>query len=223
MNLEPTASPPLHERLARVGVQQLSDTELLTSVLSPTAGSNNTRLAAETLLEQTPLAELAWASPDQLMQHAGIGPARAAALAAAFELGRRAGWSPPRRGDDVLKPAKVYELLRHVAHSDHEEFWIVLLDARGRLIKPHRIAIGSLTMCPVNPRDVLREAVRSGAAGVVFVHNHPSSDATPSAADLDLTERLRAASELVGVTPRDHLVIAASGYYSFVENGRWRR
>jgi DNA repair protein RadC len=70
---------------------------------------------------------------------------------------------------------------------------------------------------------VLREAVRIGAHGVVFAHNHPSGDPAPSPEDADLTERLRTAAELVGVVARDHVIVAARGYYSFVEAGRWRR
>jgi DNA repair protein RadC len=209
--------------MEQVGVRSLSDTELFTILLSPTAGTNSTRVAAERLVESLALSEIAWASPDELKQQPGIGPARAAAIAAAFELGRRGAWAPPKRGERVLDPRRVYELLRHVAHAEREEFHIVLLDVRGRLIKAVKIAEGSLTQCPVSPRDALREAVRIGAHGVVFVHNHPSGDPAASAEDGDLTERLRAASELVGVTARDHVIVASSGYFSFVEAGRWRR
>ena len=77
--------------------------------------------------------------------------------------------------------------------------------------------------CSVNPRDVFRVAVREAAHGIVFVHNHPSGDPAPSPDDADLTERLRAAAELVGVLARDHVIVAAGGYYSFVEAGCWRR
>jgi DNA repair protein RadC len=212
------------ERMEQVGVRALSDAELFTILLSPTAGMNSTRLAAERLVEALALSEIAWASPDELKQQPGIGPARAAAIAAAFELGRRGAWAPPKRGERILDPRRVYELLRHVAHAEREEFHTVLLDVRGRLIKTVRIAEGSLTQCPVSPRDALREPVRIGAHGVVFVHNHPSSgDPSPSADDVDLTERLRAAADLVGVLARDHVIIGATGYFSFVEAGRWRR
>jgi DNA repair protein RadC len=186
------------ERLEQLGARVLSDAELLTLLLSPTAGTNSIRDAAVKLLEALPLSQIAWASPDELQQQPGIGRARAAAIAAAFELGRRGAWSPPKRGDRILDPRRVYELLRHVAHAEREEFHTVLLDVRGRLIKSVKIAEGSLTQCPVSPREVLREVVRIGAHGVVFVHNHPSGDPAASVEDGDLTERLRAASELVG-------------------------
>ena len=153
----------------------------------------------------------------------GIGLARATALAAAFELGRRGAWSPPVRGERCLDPGRVHELLRHAAHAEREGFHVVLLDVRGRLLKAVQVAEGSLSQCPVSPRDALRPAVREGAHGIVFAHNHPSGDPSPSPEDQDLTERLRAAAELVGVLARDHVIVAASGYYSFVEAGRWRR
>ena len=221
MSRRPAAA--CHERMDQLGVRVLSDAELLTILLSPTAGANSTRDAAVRLLDALPLSQIAWAPPEELQQQPGIGPARAAAIAAAFELGRRGGWSPPKRGERVLDPRRVFELMRPLAHAEREEFHTVLLDVRGRLIKTVKIAEGSLTQCPVSPRDALREPVRSGAHGVVFVHNHPSGEAAPSPEDADLTDRLRAAAELVGVLARDHVIVATGGYYSFVEAGRWRR
>jgi DNA repair protein RadC len=193
-------------------------------LLGPTNGTNSVRDAAHGLLDAAPLSEIAWASPEELTQHPGIGPARAAAITAAFELGRRGAWSPPRRGERVLDPARVYELMRHVAYAEREEFHTVLIDSRGRLMKTAKIAEGSLTQCPVSPRDALREPIRIAAHGVIFVHGHPcSGDPAPSVEDGELTDRLRAASELVGVTARDHVIVARAGYYSFVEAGRWRK
>lgn len=213
-----------YDRLLSTGTRSLSDQELLVLVLGPTSGSNSTREAAHQLLDQATLTQMAWKTPQELQSTPGIGPTRAAAIAAAFEIGRRGAWAPPRRGERVLEPAKVWELMRQVAHADREEFHIVLLDVRGQLIKTARISEGSLVQCPVSPRDVLREALRGAAHSLVFVHNHPSSSSpSPSPEDADLTERLRAACELVGLVPRDHVIVAAGGYFSFVESGRWRR
>ena len=163
-----------HERMQQVGLRALSDAELLAILLGPTAGVSSVRDAAQRLLDALPLSQIAWAPPEELQQQPGIGPARAAAIAAAFELGRRGGWSPPKRGERILDPARVFELMRPLAHAEREEFHTVLLDVRGRLIKTVKIAEGSLTQCPVSPRDALREPVRIGAHGVVFAHNHPS-------------------------------------------------
>jgi DNA repair protein RadC len=210
------------ERLLAEGPRALSDAELLALVLGTGAGRVSARAAALGLLERAPLPELAWAPASTLAGVPGIGEARAAALAAAFELGRRGAWAAPRRGERVLDPGRVAELMRHAAHAERECFHVVLLDVRGRLLRALQVAEGSLTQCPVSPRDALRPAVREGAHGVVFVHNHPSGDPAPSPEDADLTSRLRAASEVVGVLARDHVIVATGGYYSFVEAGRWR-
>jgi DNA repair protein RadC len=208
----------VHERIFTSGARAMSDEELVRAVA-------NCELQGGTLeaLSEAQLAELAWSSPDELAVRLGLTKARAAMLAAAFELGRRGAWCPPKRGERVLDPGRVYELMRHVAYAEREAFHVVLIDVRGRLLRALQVAEGSLTQCPVSPRDVLRPAVREGAHGVVFVHNHPSGDVTPSVEDSELTERLRAASELVGVVARDHVIVASQGYFSFVEAGRWRR
>jgi DNA repair protein RadC len=211
------------ERLLAAGARALSDADLLALVLGTGSRRASARAAALSLVEALPLPELAWALPGALAAWPGIGLARAAAIAAAFELGRRGAWSPPRRGERCLDPGRVHELLRHAAFSERECFHVVLLDVRGRLLRTAQVAEGSLTQCPVSPRDALRPAVRDGAHGVVFVHNHPSGDPAPSPEDVDLTERLRAAADLLGVLPRDHVIVASGGYYSFVEAGRWRR
>jgi DNA repair protein RadC len=224
----PAAAPPgsverPRERLLAEGARSLSDAELLALLLGSGSGRLSARAAALGLLEAVPLAELAWATPDAIAVWPGIGQARAAAIAAAFELGRRGAWAPPRRGERCLDPRRVFELMRHAAHAEREEFHVILLDVRGRLIRAAQVAEGSLAQCPVSPRDALRPAVREGAHSLVFCHNHPSGDPSPSPDDVDLTERLRAAAEIVGVLARDHVIVAAGGYYSFVEAGRWRR
>jgi DNA repair protein RadC len=211
------------ERLLAEGPRSLSDAELVALLLGTGTPHLSARAAALALVELMPLAELAWAPPDAIAVLPGIGTARAAAIAAAFELGRRGVWAPPRRGERCLDPRRVFELMRHAAHAEREGFHVVLLDVRGRLIRAAQVAEGSLTQCPVSPRDALRPAVREGAHSIVLCHNHPSGDPSPSPDDVDLTERLRAAAELVGVATRDHVIVAAGGYYSFVEAGRWRR
>jgi DNA repair protein RadC len=219
----PAALDLPRERLLAAGPRALSDAELLALVLGTGTARVSARAAALSLVEELPVSELAWTPADAIAGWPGIGPARAAAIAAAFELGRRGAWAPPRRGERCLDPGRVHELMRHTAHAERECFHVVLLDVRGRLLRAVQVAEGSLTQCPVSPRDALRPAVREGAHGVVFVHNHPSGDPSPSADDADLTDRLRAAAEVVGVLARDHVIVATGGYYSFLEAGRWRR
>jgi DNA repair protein RadC len=218
----PVADRP-RDRLLAAGARALSDADLLALLIGTGTGRLSARAAALSLLEAVPLPELAWAPPDVIAAWPGVGTARAAAIAAAFELGRRGAWAPPQRGERCLDPRRVFELMRHAAHAEREGFHVVLLDVRGRLLRAVQVAEGSLSQCPVSPRDALRPAVREGAHGIVLCHNHPSGDPSPSPDDVDLTERLRAAADLVGVLARDHVIVAAGGYFSFVEAGRWRR
>ncbi len=225
---EPSGAPTApverpRERLLAEGARSLSDAELVALLIGTGTARLSARAAALGLLEAVPLPELAWSTADAIAMVPGIGPARAAAIAAAFELGRRGAWSPPQRGERCLDPRRVFELMRHAAHAEREGFHVILLDVRGRLIRAAQVAEGSLSQCPVSPRDALRPAVREGAHSIVFCHNHPSGDPSPSADDVELTDRLRAAAELVGILARDHVIVAANGYYSFVEAGRWRR
>ena len=199
------------ERAETEHLRQVGDDDLVRVVLG-----SDVKLAV-------PISTLSRASSHEIADLLGISRSRATRLVTAFELGRRGAWSPPHRGDRCLDPATVYTLMRDLAQEEAEEFHIILLDVRGRLLGRRLISRGSLTQCPVSPRDVLRAVIREGAHGVIFVHNHPSGDCTPSDADHDLTERLRAAAELVGVVARDHVIVATDGYYSFVEAGRWRR
>ncbi len=214
-------APGPRERLLAEGPRALSDAELVALLLGTGTPRLSARAAALALVELMPLAELAWAPPDAIAVLPGIGSARAAALAAAFELGRRGAWSPPQRGDPIRDPDRVFQLMRRLAHSEREEFHTILADARGRLIKTVKIAEGSLTQCPVSPREALRDAVRLAAYSVIFVHCHPGGSLQPSHEDDLLTERLRKAAELVGVVARDHVIVAAGGRFSFVEAGRW--
>ncbi len=199
----------VRERVLMAGPAALSDADLL-AVYGAEA------------LAGVALSQLAWASVGELLR-LGLGEARAAALAVAFELGRRSAWAPPRRGERCLDPGTVFELMRPLAYAAVEEFHVVLLDVRGRLLRTERVAQGSVSQCPVAPRDAFRSAVREGAHGVVFVHNHPSGRPDPSDHDALLTERLCLAAEVVGVVARDHIIVASEGYYSFVEAGRFRR
>ena len=221
-------SAPSHdrprERLLAEGARSLSDADLLAVLLGTGSSRLSARAAALALVEAIPLGELAWAPPDAIASAPGVGIARATAIAAAFELGRRAAWSPPQRGERCLDPRRVSELMRHAAHAEREGFHVVLLDVRGRLLRASSGRGGLALAVPGLPA---RRAPAGGARGRARrrVRPQPSERRSrrPVPDDADLTERLRAAAELVGVLARDHVIVAAGGYYSFVEAGRWRR
>jgi len=118
-----------------------------------------------------------------------------------------------------------YDVYAHfrerLASEPVEHFIAVLLDNKHRKLKDVTLSLGSLTASIVHPRDVYRRIVRDAAAAVIFVHNHPSGDATPSAEDLEITRRLREVGELIGVPVLDHIIIGKGRFVSFVDDGYW--
>jgi DNA repair protein RadC len=213
-SLPPSQRP--RERLADRGAAALSDAELLAVVLgSGTRGRDVLTVAGELLGASGELRALADATDQELARVRGIGPTRALVLQAAFELGRRAAGSRPHRGRRLGHAADVWTHFRaRLAHAPVEEFWCLGLDVRHRLQLELCAARGSLTGVEVHPRDVFRPLVRAGVAAVLFCHNHPSGDPTPSRQDVELTARLRQVGELCGITVLDHVVVAAEGYRS---------
>ncbi len=108
-----------------------------------------------------------------------------------------------------------------IGDNDREEFIVLLLDTRYRVIGVHSVALGTLSLCIVHPREVYKAAILSNACAIVLAHNHPSGDATPSKEDLDITKRLTEAGRLLGISVLDHVIIGAErSYYSLADNGR---
>ena len=117
-------------------------------------------------------------------------------------------------------PADVFAHFHpYLRDAAQERFAIVLLDGRHRVLREEVISLGTLTASLVHPREVFRPALRASAAGLILVHNHPSGDPTPSNEDRQVTERLVAAGELLGVRVLDHVIVAERGYCSLREEG----
>lgn len=179
-------------------------------------------LAVRLLASVGGLAALERLDAHELAHHRGLGATKAARIAAALELARRVRDQPllesrPR----IIASRDVHLLLRgRLASADTEQFVALALDARNRVVREWTVAIGSTTSCPVLVADAFRAVVRVGVPHVVFAHNHPSGDATPSEDDDQLTARLVAAGMLLGVRVLDHVVVARSGHYSYADAGK---
>jgi len=210
------------ERLEKYGPGALSDSELLAIILR--TGSKNvsvTELAKNLLRNQKGLKGIASASLEELCQLGGIGKAKAVQVQAAFEIGKR--FSKARdRGDARIRCSEdVKRLLWHdMRNHDKEHFVILILDTKNRVIKDDTITIGTLDSSIINPREVFKSAVKSNAASVIIVHNHPSGDPTPSSDDIATTKRLRDAGEIVGISVLDHVIIGEKEHYSFKDHNR---
>ncbi|MCX8071775.1 MAG: DNA repair protein RadC [Candidatus Binatia bacterium] len=211
------------EKLLRQGPQALSDAELLAVVLRHGGrGHSAVDLGREVLRRFGHLRALASAAVGEFQQVPGLGPAKAAQLMALVELCKRFGEQRWHTGEPFHDPAMVYAHFRErLAAEKREFFYAVLLDNRHRKIRDVRVSQGSLTTTIVCPRDVFEPVVREAAAAVVFVHNHPSGDPTPSPEDVAITRRLREVGELMGVRVLDHIVIGHGRYVSFARDGYW--
>src|ERR1700690_3114284 len=212
------------EKLLDHGAESLSAVELLAVLLRPGTEGGTVLDQARAVLDAAgnTLRGLARVGLPELCRIKGVGPAKAAQLLALVEIAKRFGEEEFAPGMSFKGSYDVYAHFRErLAHERHEHFYAVLLDNKHRKLKDIRISEGSLTASIVHPRDVYLPVIRESAAAVIFVHNHPSGDPTPSADDLEITRRLRQVGDLVGVRVLDHLVIGHGRYVSFVDDGYW--
>ena len=211
------------ERLLAHGPQALSDAELLAIFLRVgIKGKSAVDLARDLLVHfDGSLARLADASPNELAQLPGLGPAKAVQRAATLELARRALAETMRDRDLLGSPDAVRDWLRlKLGALPHEVFGALWLDAQNRLISWEELFRGTLTQTSVYPREVVKRALACNAAAAVFAHNHPSGAAEPSAADEMLTRNLKEALALVDVRVLDHFIVAGrAAPLSFAERG----
>ncbi len=211
--LPPRRGP--RERLREQGTEHLADSELLALLLRTGARGRTAQALAKDLLGEVGLHALARALPAELERLPGVGPAKAATLLAALELGRRLSERRLATGDAIRGPEDVFRHLHpRLRDAHHEQFHLLLLDGRHRLLRDVMASQGTLTASLVHPREVFRPALREGAAALVVAHNHPSGDPSPSAEDQEVTRRLVQAGALLGVPLLDHVVVAERGWTS---------
>jgi DNA repair protein RadC len=209
------------ERLAKYGAESLSAAELLALILGRGVKGESVMVTAQRLLSRFgSFAGLAKASIEELSNINGIGPAKAAQLKAAFELNRRLEEQPslPKAQGVVKTPQDVVGQIKgYLKNKRKEHFLTVLLNTRNQVIRVASISVGTLDSSLVHPREVFQEAISSSAASVIFAHNHPSGDLSPSDEDIKLTRRLKEVGELMGIDVLDHLIVADKGFVSMRE------
>ena len=209
------------EKLRRLGRGALGDNELLAIVLgSGQPGTSALDLANLVLEETGGVHGLVRARHEALERVPGIGVARAAQVLAAIELGRRTLTRAAAERLQITHSRVAAEFLLPLYGSRPvEQFGVILLDTKHRVLRTTVVSIGTLDASIVHPREVFGAAAAAGAAAVVLFHNHPSGDPKPSEEDVKLTLRLAAAGVLMGITVIDHLILADARYYSFQEEG----
>jgi DNA repair protein RadC len=216
------------ERLEKLGPSALSDTELLAMLLrSGTKGHNVLQMGQQLMTEAGSLAALIRWTERDFSRLKGIGRIKALQLITVMEIARRV-----LTQDEVLEPVlnRPDLVLQHfqaqIASLSVEKFWVLCLNRKNRLLKQVEVTSGTATSSLAHPREVYREAIRQGATAVVCVHNHPSGDPAPSAADIQVTRQLREAAKTVDIELLDHVIVGRAnsdprglGYYSFRESG----
>jgi DNA repair protein RadC len=209
------------EKLLAHGAGALQDVELLALLLrTGTPGASVLQLAQRLLDEFKGVAGLLQADLQGLSRIKGIGPAKRAELAAVLEIARRALLGELRQRPLFDTPDKVKDFLRlKLASLGHEVFAVLLLDAKHHLIEYRELFRGTLTQTSVYPREVVKLALATNAAAIVFAHNHPSGVAEPSRSDETLTQALVAALALIDVRVLDHLVVGSHEVVSMAERG----
>lgn len=204
------------EKLARYGVQKLSDQELVSVLLGSGTKSAGVLELSRTLLTKFPLTTLSQAPMDILQSIPGIGQAKASILLAAFELSKRI---TDLSTATVVTAADVWNSVHDIRNQTKEHFVIVLLNSRNQIIKYEVVSIGLVDTSIIHPREVFEPAIKHVASAVILVHNHPSGQLDPSDADIRTTKQLVECGKLLGIPVVDHVIVTSDGYLSFVQKG----
>lgn len=201
-------------------IRSLSDQELL-AVMVGTGSRDHDVIDLSTAMLRSfgGLGGIASAGIREVARNRGIGFTKAVRILAAFEMGRRVVTAPVPDGR-LDSPGAVWKaLLPHMACLDREEFRVLVLNNKNRLLKNAMISAGTVSEAIVHPREVFRDAIREGGAAVIVAHNHPTGELTPSREDIQTTRRLAEAGKIVGIPVLDHVIITNLSYYSFKEGG----
>lgn len=210
------------EKMALLGRESLSNSELLAIIIRSGRKGESALSLSERLLRNTKdgLRGLYDSSLEELTAIEGIGPMKASVIMAAFELGRRISESngmSRERASSVEDVADIF--MERLRYLKKERFEVLLLDTKGRILAIENVSTGDLSSSPVHPRETFRTAVKRSAAGVIFVHNHPSGDPTPSQEDIVVTKKLIEAGKVLGISVMDHIVIGDGVFCSMKAKG----
>jgi DNA repair protein RadC len=204
------------ERLLELGPGALSDADLVALVFGSGSGGEGVLDVAARVTRSIHLRRLHQTAVEDLLAIKGMGPARAAQLLAAAEIGRRL-WPDADPIPLVRGPETIFELTADIRRSNREHFVGFYLNSRNQVLRREIISIGSLNASIVHPREVFIPALAVSAASLILAHNHPSGDPSPSEEDLAITRRITESGRLLGIELLDHVVVARDAYTSFKE------
>ena len=210
------------ERLINKGANSLSNEELLAILLgSGTKNLSVKSLSSLILTKSGSISDLSKLTYHDLIKIKGVGKAKACTVLSLIELSKRIN----RKTESVEKikfnsPDKIFNFYKTVIDDDQEEFYVIYLDAKKRVIKDKLLFIGTVNHSLVHPRDIFKNAYNLNSSFIICMHTHPSKDPNPSQNDLLVTKRIKKIGEIMGIKLIDHIIITKNDYYSFLENGQ---
>ncbi|MDD7511659.1 MAG: DNA repair protein RadC [Peptostreptococcaceae bacterium] len=218
MNLKylPESERPL-EKAIREGIGKLSNAELLAIIINSGTKECSAIDVAHNILAGFPLgiSQLGEATYEDLTKIAGIGRTKAVRILGVLELGRRISTSMPNKRPLVESDKDVAEMLMDkLRHEKKEHFFTIVLDSKGHVLQLDQVSVGELSSTVVHPREVFSIAIRKSGASVIFAHNHPSGDPSPSKQDIETTRRLVHCGRILGIKVLDHIIIGNGRYIS---------
>lgn len=210
------------EKMLLKGKDALSDAELIAILI----GSGNRRESAVDLSKRilttssNSLSVLSRLSVEQLIKFRGIGKAKAIAIVAALELGRRKRLAKALPDNGLSHSADVFEYMQpRIGDLSHEEFWVIYLNNSNKVVNTVQLSKGGITGTLVDIRLLLKEAVLTNAVALILVHNHPSGTLRPSEADRNITEKINNACYSMDIKVLDHIIVTEKSYFSFKDEG----
>lgn len=210
------------EKMLLKGKDALSDAELIAILI----GSGNRRESAVDLSKRilttsrNSLSVLSRLSIEQLSKYSGIGKAKAIAIVAALELGRRKRLAKALPDSGLSNSEEVFEFMQpRIGDLPHEEFWVIYLNNANRVVRTFQLSKGGITGTLVDVRLLIKEAVLADAVGLILSHNHPSGTLRPSEADRNITRKIKIACDAMDIKVLDHLIITEKSYFSFKDEG----
>jgi|SRR5687767_1803889 len=211
------------EKLLHLGAKTLSEAELIAILMRVGTRNKSAVDVAKDLMSQHEhsLASLAKLTVHELMKIKGIGEAKAVSIAAALELGRRRVAEQPVQKSQISTSMDAYDLIHsRMRDLTREEFWIILLDRRSKVIAIEEIHVGGMSAMVVDPKIIFQKALERKASSVILSHNHPSGSPSPSIEDIRLTEKVKLAGSYIDIKVLDHIIIGEGAYYSFADEGK---
>ncbi|MEE8584028.1 MAG: DNA repair protein RadC [Acidobacteriota bacterium] len=203
------------EKLCRQGPKALSDRELLAVVLGSGTRKRGVLWLADEILKKLDGTDRV--TPECLREIEGVGPARAMKICAALEFARR---RIRPEGVKIVLAVDALPLVRHYADRKQEHFLCISLNGANEVIATRVVSVGLVNRTQVHPREVFADPIADRAVSVIVAHNHPSGTPAPSSQDVEVTRRLKAAGDILGISLIDHIIFTRNSYYSFQEHNK---